>query len=228
MHKKTILALGGAALALALAPGVALGAGTQVTVRVEGKKKTLLHSDTVRTHGGFLTRNGAPSGSCSASSAAGALDVATKHRWGGTWSTSFNDFLIKTILGDTESTSKFYWGIWVNNRYATSGACGLRLHGGDQLLFAVDSVAHREHPLAIKGPSHATVGKPFDLKVVWYSDNGKSKPLAGARVSVGGKSGKTNSRGIVPLTPSHTGTFTINASHTGYIRAEAVRLRVTG
>ena len=114
MHKKTILALGGATLALAVASPVALGAGTPVTVRVEGKTRTLLQAKSIHTGGGFITRNGAPSGACSANSGAGALDVATKHRWAGSWSTSFNDFLISKILGDTESSSKFYWGIWVN------------------------------------------------------------------------------------------------------------------
>ena len=62
MHKKTILALGGATLALAIASPVALGAGTAVTVRVEGKTRTLLATKSIHTHGGFITRNGAPVG----------------------------------------------------------------------------------------------------------------------------------------------------------------------
>ena len=189
MHKKTILALGGATLALAVASPVALGAGTPVTVRVEGKTRTLLQAKSIRTHGGFITRNGAPSGACSANSGAGALDVATKHRWAGSWSTSFNDYLISKILGDTESSSKFYWGIWVNNRYATSGACGLKLHRGDQVLFAVDSVAHHEHPLAIQAPTQAVAGKSFNVKVVSYSDKGKSQ-ARGAREPRGSRPGR--------------------------------------
>jgi hypothetical protein len=222
MHKKTILALGGAALALAVASPVALGAGTQVTVRVEGKKRTLLHTDSIRTHGGFITRNGAPSGACSANSGAGALDVATKHRWTGSWSTSFNDFLIKSILGDTESTSKFYWGIWINNRYATSGACGLKLHRGDQLLFAVDSVAHHEHPLAIRAPKRAQVGEPFDVKVVYFTDSGKSKPAAGVLLQGAGRHVVTNRRGIAHVKESHFGTLAIGAVKNGFIRSELV------
>jgi hypothetical protein len=137
MHKKTILALGGATLALAVASPAALGAGTQVTVRVEGKKHTLLRTKSVRTRGGFITRGGAPAGACPATSGAGALDAATSHHWSGPWNSMFNEFEIKTILGDTESTSKFYWGIWINNHYATTGACELKVHRGDQLLFAV-------------------------------------------------------------------------------------------
>src|SRR5437588_2610921 len=146
MHKKMILALSGATLALCVASPVALGAGTQVTVRVEGKKRTLLAPKSVHTHAGFISRGGAPAGACPATRGAGALDVATKHRWSATWFSSLNDFEIKTILGDTETTKKFYWAIWINNRFATTGACGLTLHRDDQLMFAVDSVAHHEHP----------------------------------------------------------------------------------
>jgi len=228
MHTKTILALGGAALALAVASPVALGAGSQVTVRVEGKKRTLLETKSIHTHGGFISRGGAPSGACPATSAAGALDVATKHRWVGTWSESFNDYLIKSILGDTESSSKFYWGIWINNAYATAGACGLKLHPGDRLVFAVDSVAHHEHPLAIKSPSHAAAGKSFDVKVMWFSDKGKSTPLAGAHLTGAGHGAVTNSDGIAHVVASKAGTLKLGASDNGYIRAAQVRVRVTG
>jgi hypothetical protein len=228
MHKKTILALGGATLALAIASPAALGAGTPVTVRVEGKTRTLLQAKSVHTQGGFITRNGAPSGACSANSGAGALDVATKHRWAGSWSTSFNDFLISKILGDTETSSKFYWGIWINNRYATSGACGLKLHRGDQLLFAVDSVAHHEHPLAIQAPKQAVAGKSFNVKVVSYSDKGKSQPAAHVSLAGAGQGVVTNGRGIAHVVAGQAGTLKLGASATGFVRAAQVRVHVNG
>jgi hypothetical protein len=228
MHKKTILALGGATLALCVASPVALGAGTQVTVRVEGKQRTLAAPKSVHTHDGFITRGGAPSGACPATSGAGALDVATKHRWSATWFSSLNDFEIKTILGDTETTKKFYWAIWINDRFATTGACGLTLHRGDQLLFAVDSVAHHEHPLAIQAPRHAVAGHSFQVKVVWFSDAGKSKPAAGAHLSGAGSNLVTNSHGVVRVVSSHAGTLPLGASSNGFIRAPQARVRVTG
>jgi hypothetical protein len=228
MHKKTILTLGGAVLALAVASPAALGAGTPVTVRVEGKTRTLLQTKSVHTDGGFITRNGAPSGKCSANSGAGALDVATKHRWTGSWSTSFNDFLIKSILGDTESSPKFYWGIWINNRYAPSGACGLKLHRGDQLLFAVDSVSHHEHPLAIQAPNQAVAGRSFTVKVVSYSDKGKSQPAAHVTLAGAGQGVVTNTRGVAHVVAGSAGTLKLGAAGTGFVRAAAVRVRVTG
>jgi hypothetical protein len=229
MCPKTILAVSGATLALAVASPVALAAGaTQVTVRVEGKTRTLLASTSVHTHAGSITRGGAPTGACPASSAAGALDVATSHRWSATWFTSLGDFEIKRILGDNESTKKFYWAIWVDNRFATTGACGIKLRRGEHLLFAVDSVARHEHPLAVRARSHAVAGKPTAVEVVWYSDSGASKPLAGAHVTAAGVSAVTDSHGIAHLLAPHAGTLAVGASAKGYIRAAQVRVHVTG
>jgi hypothetical protein len=228
MHAKTILALGGATLALGAASPIALAASaTQVTVRVEGKTRTLLESKSVHTDRGSITRGGAPPGACPATSAAGALDAATSHHWSATWFSSLGDFEIKQILGDTESTKKFYWAIWVDNRFATTGACEITLHRGQQLLFAVDSVARHEHPLAIRAPSHAIAGKPIAVKVVWFSDSGASKPLAGARVSAAGVNAVTNGHGVARVVAPRAGTLVLGAADNGFIRAARVRVRVT-
>jgi hypothetical protein len=76
------IALLGAITAVAAAPAVAFGAQARtVTVRVEGKARTLLMATPVRLGSGSVTKGGAPKGACSADSEAGALDVATHHRW---------------------------------------------------------------------------------------------------------------------------------------------------
>src|SRR5439155_1094799 len=80
-----LIALCGATIAVfAVTPAAPLAAaGTNVTVRVEGAKKTLLPATSASTHSGWITKAGTPTGKCPASSAAGALDVATSHNWGG-------------------------------------------------------------------------------------------------------------------------------------------------
>ncbi len=79
------IALAGVSLALvAGAPAAALAAGTTVSVRVEGLTRTLLATKVVHTHSGSITKGGTPSRRLSATTAAGALDVATRHRWSGT------------------------------------------------------------------------------------------------------------------------------------------------
>jgi hypothetical protein len=228
MNRKKSFALGAAVLISAAAlVGNAAAAGTSMTVRVEGKTRTLLAAKTVRTHTGFITKGGAPSGACPATSAQGALDVATNHRWSGSFSTSYNEYLIKTILGDIESTSKFYWGIWINDRYATTGACEIKLHAGDRVLFAVDSVAHHEHPIEFARVKNQRSGHPFGVKLVWFSDAGKNKPLAGARVTGSGVSAVTNRSGVAKITAAHAGTLKLNATHAGYIRAATLRVHVS-
>jgi hypothetical protein len=230
MNRNNIIALCGATVtAVALMAGPASAAsGAAVTVRVEGLKKTLLPATAVDVRSGSITKGGAPSGACPAKSAAGALDVATRHHWAGTWSRSFNDYEVTSILGEAHSFStKLYWSVWVDNKYATTGVCEIKLHRGAKLLFAVEG-SKTQDPIAIEAPSSATVGHTFTVTVVSFSEAGKSKPLAGATVSVAGHSGKTDSHGTVPLTPDHAGTFTIKAAHTGYIRAAPVTVHVTG
>jgi hypothetical protein len=230
MQPKKLVALFGATVAVVLVPAApTIAAGVKkVTVRIEGRSKTLLASTVVPTHSGWITKGGAPRGACPATSAAGALDVATHHKWSAKFEKSFNDYFIKTILGDTESGKKSYWGIWVDNRYATTGACEIKLRRGDQLLFAVDSVAHHEHPIAIRAPSHATVGHSFTVKIVWFSDSGVASPLKGARLTVAGKTAVTKARGIVQVKVSNPGKFVLRAERKGYVRPAPVTVRVTG
>jgi hypothetical protein len=229
MRRPKIIAVCGAVAASALlwTGSTSAASGPAVTVRVEGLAKTLLAPRLIHLHPGSVTMYGAPRGACPAGSATGALDLATHHRWAGSWSTSFNDYEITSILGERHSFStNRYWSIWLDNRYATKGACGIGLHSGDHLLFAVEG-PKTEDPIAIKAPSSATVDRTFTVTVVAYNARGAAKPLAGATVSVAGHSGKTGSHGTVPLTPSHAGTFTLMASAPGYIRSAPVTLRVS-
>ena len=229
LHCKPFLALCGALVIAVLGPSTAAVAagGNGVSVRIEGKTKTLLAPTTITTHFGSITKGGAPAGACPATSAAGALDVSTKHRWSGSFSTSFNDYLIKTILGDTETTKLFYWGIWVNDRYATTGACEIKLHPGDRLLFAVDSVAHHEHPIEFVAPSGQHVGRSFAVKVVSFSDAGKRTPLAGVHVTGPGVHAVTNGAGKAQISAAHAGALELKATRSGYIRAAPLRVHVS-
>jgi hypothetical protein len=180
---------------------------------------------TVHTHIGYLTKGGAPQGACPASSAAGALQAATRGRWSGSWSTSFNDYFITTILGDTESGKRSYWELLVNNVAASKGACGISLHTGDQLLFAAVSIKGTAFPLAVKLLSRPLAGKPFEVQVVYYDATGAAKPLAGARVTaaVSGShrtiSARTDASGVATLTESRLGLIELMASKRGFIRA---------
>jgi hypothetical protein len=218
MHRRQVLTLIGATLVVATAPAVA--GATKVSVRVEGKSKTLLPATAVSTHGGWITKGGTPTGKCSAGSGAGALGAATHGSWNGAFSASLKDIFIKTILGETDNGPKLYWGIWVNNVASSTGACGVRLHKGDRLLFA--AAPFPSNPLAVVAPANARVGASFTVKVLGYNAAGKSKPLPGAHVN----GAITNSHGIVHVTANKKGTFVLRISAAHYIRDEA-SVRVT-
>jgi hypothetical protein len=220
--------LAAAAVALAPAAIASAAAGTKVTVRIEGTKRTLLATSAVQTHGGWITTGRTPRGACPATSAAGALDVATHHRWDGTYDASLG-LEVVSILGErhTFSSRRFFWEIFVDNRPAT-GACLQKLHRGDQLLFAAVSQKTIAYPIAVRAPQHATVGHPFTVKVVWFNAKGIAKPLAGARVTVAGHTMTTTSRGTVQITPASPGALVIKADRENYVRAASVRVSVSG
>ena len=82
-------------------------------------------------------KGGVAAGKCSATSAQGALNVATHGNWKGTWSSTYHEYFITGILGDNETGKKAYWGLYVNGKAASKGACDVKLKNGDKVLFKV-------------------------------------------------------------------------------------------
>lgn len=225
-------------MVLVCASSAQAAGGTAVTVRVEGKTRTLLPANVVHVGSGWITRGGAPKGACSSDSAAGALDRATHHRWGGSFDPSFSDYLIDSILGEKYgSKANYYWEIFAGNVAASTGACGIKPHRAEQLLFAaVPLTDYGDYPLAITGaPRKVAAGRSFTIKVVYYDATGKARPIAGAALTSAGHTVKTNSRGLATVTSDKAGTLVLRATHGdtrkgghqyGYVRAAAVRVSV--
>jgi hypothetical protein len=232
MRCKCVLAIGAAMSALALLPASAAVAGgtAPVTVRVEGLKRTLLAPTAFKAHAGSLTSFGAPNGKCPDASAAGALDAATHHRWKGIWESSFNDYEITSILGETHTfSSKDFWEVFVNNVPAQTGACEITVRPGQQIMFAAAPDKGRTpRPLVIQdAPSHATVGRAFGLRVFAVSDKRKYVRVAGAEVSGDGISATTNQFAVATITPTKAGELVLRATHTGYIRSAPLTVHVS-
>jgi hypothetical protein len=225
MKIRRIPAVAGAVSALGLFTAAsALAAGPAVSVRVEGLKRTLLATTTVHAGTGSITKGKTPAGACPAATGAGALDAATHHRWDGTYSIGLG-IEVTTILGQKLAFSAgHYWGIWVDNTFAQAGVCGLKLHKGEQLLFAPAPAKGTVFPAGLIAPRTATAGTSFTVKAVSYTAKGKAKPLAGAVVD----GVRTNARGKATITPAHAGRLTLTASRPGYIRSAAATVAVTG
>jgi hypothetical protein len=213
-------ALGGVAAVLALALSApALGAKSGVTVRVEGLKRTLLPATVAHAESGSITKGGTPAGTCPGSSGAGYFDSATHHRWSGSYSSGLG-VEVTNVLGETHTFSAkgFYWGIWVNNKFASVGLCDLKLKPGDQLLLAPAPGSGTAYPIILRAPAHAMAGVPFTVKAT-YIKKGPAVPLAGVKVTNG--AAVTNKRGIATVTVGKTGKVTLVATLKGDIRAEA-------
>ena len=222
MKHRQFLALGGVAAAVVLATTApALGAGSSVTVRVEGVTHTLLPATVAHAESGSVTKGKTPKGACPGSSGAGYLDSATHHRWNGTYSSGLG-VEITNILGETHkfSAKGFYWGIWVNNKFASTGLCDLKLKPGDQLLLAPAPGTGTTYPIILTAPAKATAGHGFSVKATYFkSSKGKAKALKGVKVTDAG--GATGSGGAATVTVNKPGKVTLVATLKGYVRAEA-------
>jgi len=213
-------ALGGIAAVLVLAlSATALGAKSPITVRVEGVKRTLLPATTAHAEAGSITKGGTPAGTCPGSSGAGYFDSATHHNWSGTYSSGLGVEITK-VLGETHTFSAkgFYWGIWVNNKFASVGLCDLKLKPGDQLLLAPAPGTGTAYPIILTAPAHAKVGTPFAVKASYIK---KSSPVPLAHVKVTHAGAATDTHGAATVTAGKAGKLTLVASLKGYIRAEA-------
>jgi hypothetical protein len=213
-------ALGGVAAILALALSApALGARSGVTVRVEGLQRTLLPATVARAESGSITKGGTPAGTCPGSAAIGYVDSATHHKWGGSYSSGLG-VEVTSVLGETHrySAKGYYWGIWLNNKFASAGLCDLKLKPGDQLLLAPAPGSATNYPIILSAPAHAKVGTPFSVKAS-YIKKGPAAPLAGVNVTDG--RAVTDRHGATSVTATRAGKVTLVATLKGYIRAEA-------
>jgi hypothetical protein len=222
----TALACGTAATAAAT---TATAAPTKITVRIEGKAKTLfegavktdVHEVDAGDGSGPHKCDGTNGGANPAAgpTATGALDSAIKLgglTWSGSYDASFEDFLVNQIGPDAASSSQF-WGVAVQGKSLQVGGCQAIVTAGDEVLWAYDSF--NKKLLRASGPKTTRVGKVTKVKVI---DTEKGKPVAGARI--GGK--KTNAGGIAKLRFKTTGTKRLKATASKAIRSNQLVVKV--
>jgi hypothetical protein len=222
-------------LALALACGTAATAApasaapTNVTVRIEGKTKTIFEG-TVKTDvhevdagdgSGAHKCDGTNGGANPAAgpTATGAMDDATKLAgltWAGSYNSSFEDFLVNRI-GPDSGTSSAFWGVAVQGKSLQVGGCQAIVTTGDEVLWAYDSF--NKKLLRASGPKTTRVGRVTRVKVI---DTEKDKPVAGARI--GGR--KTNAGGIAKLRFKTAGTKRLKATASKAIRSNQLVVKV--
>jgi len=167
--------------------------GVTVTLRVEGKKRTIFEGPITTTFHRVTTRSGGTRhcnglngdvNTCPGPTCTTALDDGSKligFNFDGTYDESADDFTIKTIANETIGQYAF-WSICHNFRPISGGGCQQKLEKGDEVLFAYATTS--DHPNATKrylrlwGPTFP----PSRLVTLTVTD-GNGLPIQGARIN---------------------------------------------
>jgi hypothetical protein len=211
------------ALLTVSAPALA-GTPATVTVRVEGAATTLLPLTTLTT---TTTSTPAP-GNCSGTSAAGALQLATAGNWD-------HEAYVQTILGETHEwtvADPRYWAFWIDDKYASEGACTTQLAEGDRVLFLVDKATSPEYtptvfPLELSGaPTEITQGESATVTVNKYSTVGVPSAASGVAVKGGEATVTTDASGHATVKFSALGTAHLRGTKSGFAPTASVAVCV--
>ena len=206
---------------LALTASAALAAGpATVTVEVEGLSEAKVPPTQVTTTNTAVVKNnseGHPEGSCTGTSAAGALELATAGNWSGKWYGGELGYAVESIAGESYPfTGSYFWDFWLNNKAQEEhGICGVELNAGDRVLlfpchFEMNVACPT--PLGIEAPAVADAGETVTVTVKQYNTKGEASPAVGANVAGGGVSASTDFQGHATMRFSGDGTYTLHAS----------------
>ncbi len=221
------LALIGACLTLAI-PSSALAEGTPATVkvRVEGPGgRTLLPQTEVSTTTVPVPVQG---GTCSGTSAGGALYDATHGSWKATLEPEGVeiDGIDGLDLPSFAEGTYAYWAFWLNNEYAPLGACSEELSPGADVVFVMqcyapgaectESSSAPDHFLTATPPAARTllVGESTTVKVGSISTqtgSAESSLPAQTLLSAGSQSVTPDAGGTATVSFSAPGSYTIQA-----------------
>jgi hypothetical protein len=232
--RRIFLALGAICFSVIAFVPAALASGlASVTVRVEGASSTLVPPTEVTTGSSPIVKDGNVAHSCPGTSAAGALQGATAGNWSGVWFTGLG-YTVETIAGESHqfepgAAANYFWSLWLDNKPATTGVCGVELNPGDSILLFPECFSETvpspcpppPNPLGIAAPGVAEAGAPVTVTVTSYANaTGAPSPAGKVMVAGGGASAETDPSGRATLKFSASGSVVVHASAPGSVRAE--------
>ena len=236
--RRISLALGAACICLFALASSALAAGpATVTVRVEGLNATLVPPTQVTTTTAPVVKDGNPGDACPGTSVAGALELATRGNWGGTWyggaieNGEFKGlgYSVESIAGEAhlfeEVPADYYWSFWLNHVEKEVGACEVEPEPGAEVLFVPacygPACPPTQLPLGIEAATSAGLGEPVSVKISRYSPNGAAAPVSGASIVGGTTQASTNASGQATVSFSCAGEHTLSVTAPESVRTEA-------
>ena len=209
----------------------ASAAPVTVNLRVEGSGSTVFDGP-VTTDAGTVTTAAGGSHKCDGTNnhtanTPGATpttaldDAAIAHgfTWDGSYSTSFDDFLVERIATDGVVGGPFtgnFWDLIVNRLPAQTGGCQIRLNDGDQVLLEWQDGSKPN--LQLSSAPTVAVGQPLDVTVQQYGADGVLAPASGASIE-GQTTGSDGHAGVIFGTP---GTQHLQATRSDAVRSNGV------
>jgi hypothetical protein len=234
-----------AASVLATASPSGLAAPADVHVRVEGVTSTIVDR-VVRTDGHDVrassdsqarhcdgTNHGANATPGPTATAATVDALATiGQTFDGQWSPGFDDYYLRQLGPEREDNDKlWWWGILVNRAFTPVGGCQIRVHGGDEVLWADDAFSNRPFlwlSAPSQGPSPTVlVNTPFTVVVGATNasptdDDSSTDPYLGAQVGAVTANGQPVPAGVADGgTSAIDGSATITFHQPGWQRVKA-------
>jgi len=200
---------------------------TNVTLRVEGKDRTVVPQTTVALPSAPVLKDGTHE--CAATSFGGALQSAVGNDWAASYNSSFAAYYLTGIKGYAPAGDD-YFALWINHKYTYKSVCDDGLQEGDDVLALVDYCNYDPAtfgctndsvlPLAIDAPKTVTPGVPFTVTVKRYATDGTLAPVAGANLAVGDAVQTTNASGQVAVTAA-AGPNALRASKANFAAVDA-------
>jgi hypothetical protein len=208
-----------------MAPSAVAAGPATVTMRIEGKGKTIVEEQPLRTTLDPVSKPGG--GTCSGTSVAGSLDHAVGGDWDGPYFAP--DYFVERIRDESYpfGATPDGWTYWVNNREATVGMCSYELQEGDSVLWFVSRCEFDGstctnspvQPLELRAPATASTSASAEMTVVRYASDGTASPAGDAHITGPGVDATTGPDGRASVTFGQPGQIRLKADQAGSVRS---------
>src|SRR3954453_22388574 len=162
MRMKIHRPLAGFLVVGALLASTAAANYTPLTLRVEGQTHTLLprHHTMTLASTDLIDKDGKAADNCPGDRLIGALELATKGRWDGSYYSGLG-YAVNSIRGEKSDGQHDFWTILIDNKREQEGICESRPRRGDDVIFYRNGVTQPTGTLELRVPRAVHPGAQF-------------------------------------------------------------------